>query len=222
MKILAFDTATEACSAALFIAGEVHDRFTIAPRQHAELILPMLDELLAAAALQPTDLDAIAFGRGPGSFTGLRIACGVAQGIAFAADIPVIPLSSLATLAQATFTRGHIEQVLAVLDARMHEVYWGVYTADTDGIVRLSGEEHVGPLTTIQIPAPGRWHSVGSAWLNYAAELHQHLGEMVSIYPDIHYPTARAMIPLALAAFQEGHVISADQALPVYLRNRVV
>lgn len=222
MKILAFDTTTEACSAALSIAGEVRERFTIAPRQHTELILPMLDALLADAELLPTQLDALAFGRGPGSFTGLRIACGVAQGIAFAADIPVIPVSSLATLAQAAFIEQSAHQVLAVLDARMHEVYWGFYVADSQGIMRLSGEEQVGPLSAIQVPTPDLWYSVGTGWLSYAAELREHLGDAVQTCPGNNYPTARAMIPLALAALREGATVSADQALPVYLRNRIV
>jgi tRNA threonylcarbamoyladenosine biosynthesis protein TsaB len=103
MKLLAFDTSTEACSCALYLDGEVDERFIVARKKHTALILPMADELLAAAELKPNQLDGLAFGRGPGSFTGLRIASGVAQGIAFAADIPVAPISSLATLAQAAY-----------------------------------------------------------------------------------------------------------------------
>ncbi|MDM8563559.1 tRNA (adenosine(37)-N6)-threonylcarbamoyltransferase complex dimerization subunit type 1 TsaB, partial [Candidatus Marithioploca araucensis] len=141
MKLLAFDASSPACSCALYLDGEITERYEIAPRQHAALILPMADELLTEAGLKPIELEGIAFGRGPGSFTGLRIASGVAQGIAFAADIPVAPISSLATLAQAAYIENGAQKVLAAIDARMSEVYWGMYVIDKQGIMRCEGEE---------------------------------------------------------------------------------
>jgi tRNA threonylcarbamoyladenosine biosynthesis protein TsaB len=224
MKLLALDTSTEACSCALFIDGEIQDRFLIAPRAHTNLILPMADELLAQAGLKPTQLDGIAFGRGPGSFTGLRIACGIAQGIAFAADIPIAPVSSLATLAQAAYIDYGADHVLAAIDARMKEIYWGKYILDTQGIMRCEGEEQVCTPANISIPTEGRWYGIGSGWTSYADQLITQLSHSVFIqeYQGNRYPQARAMIPLALAIFAERQTVNAAEALPVYLRNQVV
>jgi tRNA threonylcarbamoyladenosine biosynthesis protein TsaB len=220
MKLLAIDTTAEACSCALYLDGDIQDRSLIAPRQHTALILPMADELLHEAGLKPTQLEGIAFGRGPGSFTGLRIASGVAQGIAFAADIPVAPISSLATLAQAAYIENGAEKVLAAIDARMSEIYWGCYIIDKQGIMRVDGMENVCAPDKIDLPSTVQWYGVGSGWATYAEKLTTKLG--VQHYQGDKYPQARAMIPLALAAFQEGQFVSAENALPVYLRNQVV
>jgi tRNA threonylcarbamoyladenosine biosynthesis protein TsaB len=214
MKLLAIDTATEACSCALFIDGEIQQRSQIAPRQHTNLILPMADELLKAADLKANQLDGLAFGRGPGSFTGLRIASGVIQGIAFAADIPVAPISCLAALAQAAYIENSSEKVLAAIDARMDEVYFGSYIVDPEGIMRSHDTEIVCKPEFIKIPKDGKWYGVGSGW---ATEL----GNMLPSYDADKYPQAAAIIPLAVAAFKEGNVVNAEQALPVYLRNKV-
>jgi len=222
MKLLTLDTSTEACSCALYLDGEIQDRSKIAPRQHSTLILPMADELLAEAGLKPTQLDGLAFGCGPGSFTGLRIACGVVQGIAFAADIPVAPVSSLAALAQAAYTEEGAISVLAAIDARMSEVYFGCYVIDKQGIMRCDGEELVCAPHDISLPNAGQWHGVGSGWATYADKFIAKLGDAIQDYQGEKYPQARAIIPLALAAFQEGKIVSADGALPVYLRNKVV
>jgi tRNA threonylcarbamoyladenosine biosynthesis protein TsaB len=222
MKLLAFDTTTEACSCALYLEGEITVRREIAPRKHAALILPMADELLTEAGLKPTQLEGIAFGRGPGSFTGLRIASGVAQGIAFAADIPVAPISSLATLAQVAYIEYGAENVLAAIDARKSEIYWGRYVIDKKGIMRCDGEEHVCAPQEVSLPDVGHWYGVGSGWATYAEVLSTQLGEKLEYYQGEKYPQASAMIPLALAAFIEGKIVSAEDALPVYLRNKVV
>ena len=143
MKILALDTATEACSAALLIDGEIRERFEIAPRAHARLLLPMLEDLLAEAGLKPAQLDAIAFGRGPGSFTGLRIAASVAQGIAFAADLPVLPVSTLAALAWPALRAARADQVFAAIDARMGEIYCAGFGLAAQGELLMLSEEQV-------------------------------------------------------------------------------
>jgi tRNA threonylcarbamoyladenosine biosynthesis protein TsaB len=218
MKILAFDTSSEACSCALYIDGEIVDRSVIAPRKHAALILTMVDELLSEAGLNITQLDFLAFGRGPGNFTGLRIACGVAQGIAFGADIPVAPISSLATLAQAAQSKN----VLAVIDARMAEIYYGLYMIDNQGVMRCDGHEIVCAPDNITIPNAGQWLGVGTGWATYGEQLSSLLGERLQAYQADKYPQARAMMPLALTAFKEGQLVSAENALPVYLRNKVV
>jgi len=222
MKILVLDTSTEACSCALSVAGEIIDRFVIAPQQHSHLILPMIEELLALAALTPTQLDGLAFGRGPGSFTGLRIASGVVQGIAFAADLPVAPISCLAALAQAAYLETGEQQVIAAMDARMGEVYWATYCLDTEQLMQCAGEEQVGAASQIHLPNEGPWHGVGTGWQVYSEVLLAcHHGQIKTVASE-KYPQARAMLPLAVKAFATGQTVSAENALPVYLRNRVV
>ncbi|MGB5065729.1 MAG: tRNA (adenosine(37)-N6)-threonylcarbamoyltransferase complex dimerization subunit type 1 TsaB, partial [Candidatus Competibacter sp.] len=142
MKLLALDTATDACSAAVWVDGVVHERYELAPRRHAALILPMIEAVLAEAGLRPAQLDAVAFGRGPGAFTGVRIAVGIAQGIAFAADLPVVPVSTLAALALGVGRETGHARLAVALDARMSEVYWGTYVVTADD-AELLGEERV-------------------------------------------------------------------------------
>ena len=141
-KLLAIDTSTEACSAALGIGGDVRERYEFAPRQHAELILPMVDALLAEGQIKLKDLDGLAFGRGPGAFTGVRIATGVIQGLAFGAGLPVVPVSSLAALAQGA-APGH-SSIMSAFDARMGEVYWGAFAVDKQGLVRILRQTTIG------------------------------------------------------------------------------
>ena len=143
MKLLALDTATEACSAALLVDDAIIERYELAPRRHAALILPMIEAVLAEAGIGVAQLDALAFGCGPGAFTGLRIAAGVAQGIALAGGLPVVPVSTLAAIACHAVARYGVERVAAAIDARMGEVYWGTYRAARDGGVVLMGAERV-------------------------------------------------------------------------------
>lgn len=220
MKLLAIETATEACSAALWLDGRALERFELAPRRHTELILPMVDSLLTEAGLQLTDLDAIAFGRGPGSFTGVRIATGVVQGLALAADRPVIGISSLASLAQ-TVADQH-SHVLAALDARMHEVYWGCYSRDSDGCMRLQGEETVCPPAEVPRPDSGNWIAAGSGWESYTETLTARLDDCVDRIEADAWPRAVATAALAAAELAAGHTLTAAEARPTYLRDRVV
>jgi len=221
MKLLALDTSTEACSCALYLDGDLQDRSLLAPRQHAKLILGMLDELLAEAGLKPTQLDGVAFGRGPGSFTGLRIACGVAQGIALAAELPVLPVSSLATLAQAAYLEKRVTQVLTAIDARMGEVYWGQYVLDNQALMRCQGAEIVCVPEQVSRPSEGQWYGSGSGWKIYGERLTAKLAPWVTTYQGDSYPSARAMIPLALAMLADSSSVAAHEALPVYLRHQV-
>lgn len=220
MNLLALDTSTEACSCALYVSGESFSRSEIAPRQHAELILPMVDNLLAEAELSPNQLDGIAFGKGPGSFTGLRIACGVVQGMAFGLDIPVIPISSLATLAQLAYIEHQWLHVAAAIDARMQEVYWGCYALDDNQLMQLRGEEQVCPPQSASLPFSANWMGMGSGWHTYHELLTSTLGDM-EMQKDS-YPLAFAMLPLAVDAFQKGQMVTPENALPTYLRNNVV
>ncbi|NOX76297.1 MAG: tRNA (adenosine(37)-N6)-threonylcarbamoyltransferase complex dimerization subunit type 1 TsaB [Gammaproteobacteria bacterium] len=215
-KVLALETATEGCSAALAIGDHIIERFEIAPRGHSERILPMIDELLAEAGLGVGQLDAIAFGRGPGAFTGVRIAVGVTQGIAFGADLPVVPVSTLAALAQGA----EADRVLAAIDARMGEVYWGAFQRNAEGIMLSCGEESV--LAPEQVSAPDDavgWLGVGSGWQVYGDKLAARV--VVTGWVSDALPHAAAVARQGLAAFAAGQVVAAEAALPVYLRDQV-
>lgn len=216
MKILALDASTEACSVALWTDGEVRERFETG-NQHSERILPMVREILTEGGQALTQLDAIAFGRGPGSFTGLRICAGVVQGLAFGADLPVIPVSSLAALAQGA----DAPRVLAAFDARMHQVYWGAYVRNAQDIVDIVGEEKV--LTPVQVPVPddAGWVGVGSGWDQYAASLSARLKNRVTAWRAQCFPRARFVAQLGADLYEKGTVLKPEQALPIYLRDDV-
>lgn len=221
MKLLALDTATEACSAALLIDGALIDRYVLAPREHAHTIIPMMDELLAEAGITLSQLDAIAFGRGPGSFTGVRVAASLTQGVAYGANLPVVPVSTLATLAQAAIMEQGSTQVLAAIDARMQEVYWAEYQKDAEGYAELVGEEQVIPPADVPIPSGSVDTGIGSGWATYADELGQRLGQVVKeTYPNA-LPKAAYVAQLAAVYFEQGHTVEASAALPVYLRDQV-
>ncbi len=221
MKLLAIETATEACSAALWISGTVQTRFEIAPRRHAELILPMCDSLLSEADIVPAQLDAVAFGRGPGAFAGVRIAVGVAQGIAFAAELPVLPVSTLAVLAQEVISEIGPARVLASIDARMGEVYWGYYECDDAGCARRVSEEHVGQADCVAQPSTPGWFGVGTGWNAYRETLSTRLGHRLHGFDSGRLPRAEYVAQLAAAAFSAGLAVPPEQAQPIYLRNDV-
>ncbi len=221
MKLLAIETATEACSAALFIDGEIALRYEIKPRGHSELILSMMDELLAQAQLSPRQLDAIAFGRGPGSFTGVRIATGIAQGAAFGADLPVVPISTLAALAQRCYRQKGEPHLLPAYDARMGELYWAAYKVGADGLVRLVIEEEVAPAERVRLPLNDDWYGVGSGWGVAGEVLAGRLGDDLLGYQAEMFCSAHDVAQLAAAAFEQGLAVAPEAALPVYLRNQV-
>jgi len=222
MKILAIDTSTEACSAALNINGEILTEFEIAPQQHSQLILGQCDKLLAAAQLEASALDAVSFGCGPGSFTGLRIAAGVTQGIAFAADLPVIAISTLAAQAQQIASKYPSLPILSAIDARMKEVYWGLYRLDTTGIVISRTPEQVCSALSIHVQGNGKIVGVGSGWKAYSTDLQTALKsqDITNIYADT-LPSAEEIALLAADKLQRGETLRADKAVPVYLRNNV-
>ncbi len=222
MKLLAIDTVTEACSAALWQDGEVQARFELAPRRHTQLILPMVQELLAEAGITLTQLDAIGVDRGPGSFTGVRIGTGVVQGLAYAADLPVVPVSSLAALAQAVWQQTGHAQVLAMIDARMHEVYGACYVRQANRML-LIGAEQVGPISAM-IPADTAcaWYCVGSGSREYAAQLQAHDHLQVIADSELDFPRAAVVAGLAATAYQCNEYVNAAQLEPSYLRNQVV
>ena len=221
MKLLAIETATEACSAALLVDDEVELRYEIKPRGHSELILSMMDELLAEAELTPNQLDAMAFGRGPGSFTGVRIATGVIQGAAFAADLPVVPVSTLAALAQRAYRDKGEPNLLAAFDARMGELYWGAFRVGENELVKPLFEEQVASVDLVRLPLDHEWYGAGSGWGVYGAQLGERLGESLLGYKSEIYCSAMDVARLAAAGFDDGLAVPAERALPVYLRNEV-
>ena len=219
--ILALDSSTDACSVALYRHGELLSQFELAAKSHTQRLLPMVDELLQQAGLKLNELDAIAFGRGPGSFTGLRICAGIVQGLAFGAQLPVIPVSTLEAMAVGHIRRNpELDQPLLVaLDARMNEVYWGLFEREGESVKPL-GNEHVTPPELLA-----------------EQSLIQSLSDMVGIGPGWHYPamqslSARTIVidvhphaeDIALIAaklWERGVTVDALDAQPVYLRDSV-
>lgn len=221
MKLLAVETATEACSVALYLDGEVREDFRIAPREHARLVLGMADTLLADAGVSLADMDALAFGRGPGAFTGVRIATSVVQGMAFASELPVVPVSTLAALAQGALREFGWQKVAAAIDARMNEVYWATYEY-TDGLMQAQGDERVCAPEQVPILNGQDWYGIGSGWLTFADALAERQTDAIAGATGEYYPHAQDVAVLAAAAAAQGLAVDAEQALPVYLRDQVV
>ncbi len=221
MKLLAIDTATEACSAALLREGEIREHFEIAPRQHADLILKRVEELLDAAGLRLRELDAIAFGRGPGAFTGVRIGVGVVQGLAFGAELPVVPVSDLQALAQQAYDSHHRTRVLAAIDARMGEVYWGAFELGAEGVMEPAGEECVIAPEHVPLPQGEGWFGIGTGWGAHSDALKHRLGEAVEGWDGEALPRAREVAVLGAALLKAGTAVPPEQALPTYLRDNV-
>lgn len=221
MNILAIETATEACSAALSVDGRIIERYQLAPRLHNSLILPMVEAVLAEAGIGVAQLDAVAFGRGPGSFTGVRIAAGVVQGIAFGADLPVVPISTLAALAEEALAETGLEYAYPCIDARMGEVYWGVYRRGALGYAELLGEEAVLAAEQAAFPEDSRGVGTGSGWATYGAVLGERSGWRAITVLTERFPRAGVIAKLGAAAFRRGVALPVEQAQPVYLRDNV-
>jgi tRNA threonylcarbamoyladenosine biosynthesis protein TsaB len=218
MRILALETATEACSVALWVDGAILERFELAPRRHAELVLPMADALLAEAGIGKRQLDAIAVGRGPGAFTGIRLAIAVAQGLALALDRPVLPVSTLAALAMGH--RGQALPILALLDARMGEVYAGAFAPDADGLVTAVGEEAVLPPGSVAAPS-ARFVGIGTGFGAHVDALRARFADRLhSMDPDA-LPHAADLVRLAARDLAAGNGVDPQDAQPIYLRDKV-
>jgi tRNA threonylcarbamoyladenosine biosynthesis protein TsaB len=214
MKLLAIETAFEACSVALCVDGECRERFEVAPRGHAERLLPWVEALLAEAELPLSALDAIAFSQGPGSFTSLRIGISVTQGLAFGAGLPVVPVSSLATLALAA----GVPRALVAMDARMGEVYAGAYTL-RDGIAHSVMPDRLATPEQLSLPEGDGWTAVGNGFERFDA-----LAALAAGLSEVKagaWPTAKAVALLAQAWLRERPGLPAEAAEPVYLRDKV-
>lgn len=218
MNLLAIETATETVSVALDFDGEVIERYEHAPRKHAELLLPWVESVLNEAGIGFSQLDAIAFSRGPGSFTSLRIGIGVVQGLAWASDCPVVPVSSLAATAQSAVGDG-VGSALVALDARMDEVFTGMFEADGDGIMIPVGEERVCPPQEVSLPLGRQAYGLGIGFERYP-ELRELAGDLQGILIDT-WPRASSLLKLAKAWLRTNEALPAEMAQPVYLRDNV-
>ncbi|MBE2897880.1 tRNA (adenosine(37)-N6)-threonylcarbamoyltransferase complex dimerization subunit type 1 TsaB [Pasteurellaceae bacterium 20609_3] len=225
--LLALDTATEACSVALLRAGEVISLDELSPKAHTKRILPMVDEILATAGIALSDVDALVYGRGPGSFTGVRIGCGIVQGLALGVDCGVIGISNLTAMAQAAYQKCGAKTALCAIDARMGEVYFSALqhqaiTLDEqtfDSWQALMAEQVLPPEQLLSILAEKNIHAeafIGTGWQAYPA-----LSSVVKSAVEITLPSAQYMLPLAQAAFKQGQVQDALAIEPVYIRNQV-
>ena len=223
MNLLAIETATETCSVALSINGEVRERYVHVPRHHAEFLLPWVGSLLADAGISLPAVDAIAFSRGPGSFVSLRLGIGVVQGLAWSVDRPVIPISSLAATAQSALSSGseHLQtsKILVALDARMNEVFSGLFEINADGVLNSIEPEQVCSPESIVKYANEDTLGVGIGFERYEllTSLHSSLGGLSA---DI-WPKASSVLTLAEHWLESNDPLPADQAQPVYLRNDV-
>jgi tRNA threonylcarbamoyladenosine biosynthesis protein TsaB len=215
--LLAIETSGTEGSLALSSGTRVYERFIASPRDQAERLLPLIEELLREAQITVRGLDAIVFGRGPGSFTGLRIAAAIAQGLALAADKPVVGVSSLAAVAQRALDTGGVARSLVCIDARMGEVYFGCFEAER-GLVRAHGPERVAAPESVPVPPWERWTALGGGFAAYPAALAEVIGRAEAVLPGT-WARARDLIGLAERDLAAGGAVAASAALPTYLRD---
>jgi tRNA threonylcarbamoyladenosine biosynthesis protein TsaB len=216
LKILALETSGEYCSVALWNDGEIHVRDALAGQRHSELLLGMVDNVLRSRGLKVSELDGIAFGQGPGSFTGLRIACGIAQGLAFSAELPVVGIDTLLAMAQST----QAERVVCCLDARMREIYHAAYEKSGTGWKTVCAPGVWAPAEAPPLPA-GSWVGCGSGFEVYREALMVRYDGIISaLVPGI-YPHAREIARLSAPVFEAGEGMDAAMVAPAYVRDKV-
>ena len=217
IKMLAIESATDGCSVALRVDKNTKQSISVQPRSHSELILPMVDELLSEAGLELKQLDGIAFGCGPGSFTGLRIATGIVQGLAFGSNLPVVAVSSLAVLAQTAHRLYGIKNLVSSFDARMNEIYWAVYCQNKQGLMELHGQETVCLPEDVELDIDNIKSGFGSGGV-YLTVFQDKYPQIINWTQDC-VPEAIDLLDLAEAEYQQGNILSPEEALPVYLRE---
>ncbi|MEI6895665.1 MAG: tRNA (adenosine(37)-N6)-threonylcarbamoyltransferase complex dimerization subunit type 1 TsaB [Colwellia sp.] len=231
MNYLALDASTEACSVALQANGKFFSRFELCPQSHSLHLLPMVDKVLHEANIKLSELDGLIFGQGPGSFTGVRIGVGVAQGLAFSANLPVVGVSSLQAMAQLAYNEQGEKRVIAAIDARMTEVYNGYFVLDDNNIMQaLQAEAVTPPEQLAQHLSPvvtEPFYAVGTGWDAYSEKLSEKLAEPLSALrinkgsPDILFPSAAAMLAIGKVKLAQGQGVSAEHAQPVYVRDTI-
>ena len=228
MNYLAIDASTEACSVALQVNGEIYSRYDLCPQSHSLQLLPMVDELLKEANITLAQCDGLIFGRGPGSFTAVRIGVGVAQGLAFAPNLPVVGVSSLQAMAQLAFMKYQKTRVLSVIDARMSEVYNGYFVLDENNIMQeqILADQKAEAVTAPELLAERLEnislldvYGVGTGWDAYKEQLSTLKSNQGK--PEIEFPNAQAMLIIGQAAFARGEGVQAEDAQPVYVRDTV-
>jgi len=219
VNLLAIDASTEACSVALQLDNQVISEFELCPQSHSIVLLPMIDRLLKKSNCQLSDFDALVYGQGPGSFTGVRIGIGVAQGLAFSASLPTIGVSTMQAMAQQAYSLYKQQAVSVAIDARMSEIYCANWQLSEEGIMELIGAEQViAPQKFAQqLSAPV--YGAGTGWQAYREALENRCVNIDDV--DIQYPNAQYMLPAAIKAFNAGHTLPAEQAQPVYVRDTV-
>jgi tRNA threonylcarbamoyladenosine biosynthesis protein TsaB len=216
-RLLALETSGDIGSVALLCGETISERTIASPREQTATVLPHVHALLAEAGLSLRELDAIAFGRGPGSFTGLRVATAIAQGFGLALDLPLLPVSSLAAIAQGCWREHGIGRCLVCVDARMGEVYWARYAIE-DGLARLEGDESLTAPDVVAAAWSGPWIAAGSGFAAYPAELTA-LAECATRWVADAGAAARDLLPLALDDLAAGRIPPLEAALPAYLRR---
>ncbi len=238
MNIIAIESSTEQCSVALDCGNQTRQLISDRPREHAERALPMIESLLAEAGIARNQLDLVVFGQGPGSFTGVRVACSVAQGLGYGLDIPVLPISSLAALAQATVdelsSTGDPQpgyRVIAAQDARLSEIYVGVYQFTATNLCQPAADADVDlDIDKVMLPtdfagqfqADGQqWIAAGNAWQVYQQQLAVISAQSVSRQIDHCQPNGLALLKLAHNPVYQHRAVSAELAQPVYVRDQV-
>lgn len=219
--ILALDTSSEACSAAVIKDGKVTSVYAVVPRDHTRKIIPMIKQVLEESKTDTHQLDAIAFGRGPGSFTGLRIAAGITQGLAYGLDIKVIPVSTLEAMALevASASKGECSHVVTAIDARMDEVYWGAFDVSGEKVIALQDEQVCKPeMASLSETKPFSGVGTGCVFLSRMPDAVQNC---VTVTDDTLLAKAEFIARIAVSKYAEGEMVPADQAIPVYLRDTV-
>lgn len=222
IRILAIETSTDACSVAIWNHGEIVARSKLCPREHAKFVLPMVKQVMIDSGLQLHQFDVLAFGRGPGSFTGIRIGIGIAQGLALGADLPMLGISTLKTMAQSAWSLSREKRVLASIDARRGEIYLGQFEYEKDGRWSERQEERI--LTSEQLSdytssLPGKWFCVGAGWHKYPNLIDK--SKLTISDKTIPFPKAEDMLPLALLDWQGGLAVAVENAVPTYLRDKI-
>ena len=221
MNILALDTSSDACSVALQAEDRIDERHVVKPREHTRILIPMIEELLRANDMSLSDLDVIGLGNGPGSFIGMRIGASVAQGIAFAAGLRIVPVSSLAAIAAEVFAEDDATRAIVAQDARMGDVYLAEFQSDAGGNAVAVGDARLHKTTEpLSLAADAPATAAGAGWQRYP-DLLANNERLIARLADCPHPRARFVLRAGVAAWNAGGAIVPDELVPAYIRLKV-